>query len=294
MYIKIQNNSEYPELKELHFSNDNMTMTVIPNANMVISSLKYKNHEVLAQREGLKSYIEDKASFAFPFMAPWINRLSTTEYDFDGKHYSYSLNGMKVDENGYAMHGLLTASPSWEYSIEEAPSSMSVTGVFNYDSSVKGFAAFPFEHKIELTYTLTKSSLIVKTKITNKHDGRIPVAFGFHPHYSEAKRITVYGTEYRIPVNAKTIPVKPIEFNSKDTDKTADMCKMLDGWHVDLNTAAGNVKITTKGYPYMLIWSPDANYVAIEPMTSNIDFFNTDGTVIEKDAEYEATYTVSF
>jgi aldose 1-epimerase len=295
MPVKIQANTQYPHLQEVHVTNGNMSMIVVPSANMVVSSLTYKNVEVLEMRKGLKGYIENLSSFAFPFMAPWINRLTTTEYDFDGKHYSYSLDGIKVDENNYAMHGLLTANANWTYTVVENSSSVSVNGIFNYDNTVSGFEVFPFEHTIEVSYALNKNGMSVTTKITNKHDGKIPIAFGFHPHFVEATIKNVYGTDYKIPLNSKTIPVLPIDFNPNDSDTTAEMFKMIDRWHIDLRTAAGNMKITTKGYPYMLLWSPpDSNFIAVEPMTSNIDFFNTEGTVIDKDANYEAVYTLSF
>ena len=139
-------------------------------------------------------------------------------------------------------------------------------------------------------------NLIVETEVVNLTDGKMPVAFGFHPHFNNVTKIDIHGINYKIPVNSRTIPVKPSEFDAKDCDTTAHMYKMINNWHVTMMTMAGKVEMTTSGYPYMLHWTPpNSNYIAVEPMMSNIDLFNNDGaTVINKDETYTAIFKLSF
>lgn len=100
-------------LETLTLQNGNLQITVIPTANMVISSIKYKNVETIADREGLNAYIQELKSFGIPFLAPWANRLATNEYTIGNKTVTFDPAGMKLDENNYPLHGLLTANPNW-------------------------------------------------------------------------------------------------------------------------------------------------------------------------------------
>lgn len=295
MSIFVRATREYPDLHQVVLQAGAFQATVIPQANMVLSSFMRDGTEILGQRDGLRGYRENLASFAMPFMAPWINRLSTTEYDFDGQHVSYRLERMKVDENGYAMHGLLTAHDGWEWQTLEYGEAASVRGIYHYDERTEGFPSFPFRHHIELRYILSPSGLDVFTLVENLGDGRLPVAFGFHPHFNGCDNLDVDGVIRQIRLNAKTIPVDPTTVGPEDTDHTAWMCKMHKGWTVGMDTSAGRMHMVTDGYPFLLIWSPpNAGYRAVEPMMSNIDPFNTEVTSIGVGERYTASFTLSF
>lgn len=277
--ISIKPNSDYPELDEVTLIYGRMQAIIVPKSNMVIRSLTVDGREILGQRKGLVGYEENLSSFGFPLIAPWMGRLSSNEYVFEGKKYSFSNEGLKLDENGYPTHGLLTANKNWYYNTRETDNELIVEGKLVYDDAIPGYSAFPFNHELYVSYKLSDKGLEIITKVVNTSHMTVPVSFGWHPLFSGFKLEGMNGIEREINLNSKCLPVTD-EYamsNPEDFDPTAKMYKMRAGWNAELISVNDNLKliVSTDDYPYCLVWTPpSADYIAIEPMMSNIDPFN--------------------
>jgi aldose 1-epimerase len=288
MLVEKTNNVDFPNLVEYKITVRNLELCFLPEANMVIKSLKFNGSEILGQRGGVKDYINKLSSFGFPLVSPWMGRLHSTEYVFLGETYTMKSEDLKLDPNGLPIHGLLTASNRWKYDVLERAHSIEVLGKYNYDETTKGFSSFPFKHDILLKYEMSKNILTIETKIINVDDKSIPVAFGYHPLFKNARVEGLQGLGKEIFLNSSCLPV--IEFNPNDYDTTAQMFNMEESWIVDLKSNSYiDMRLEAKGFPYMLIWTPpNADFIAVEPMTSNIDPFLNGSTVINP-GEIKAT-----
>lgn len=290
--IMFRRNSEIDSIQEIVMSNGALEVTVIPDANMVISSFKKNGEEILGQRFGLDGYVNRGKSFGIPLLYPWANRVTENTYIVDDFKVSFSTEGMKVDENGYANHGLMTAIKGWNIETFTIGSELILEGKYSFNEETPNFDAYPFVHEVVVTYTLSEDELDIKTKVVNTSGRKIPIAFGWHPHFNaDIKNVHVFGEEYNIPLNAKVLPVEV--FNSEDTDASALMFKMEDGWGAIMDTVAGPMQMATQSYGYMLQWDPEGDsFIAVEPMTANIDPFKNDCITIGPDELYEANFSL--
>ena len=287
-------NSGVHNVEEIIMTNGSLQVTVVPEANMVISSFKKDGKEILGQRFGLEGYIEKGKAFGIPFLSPWANRVTETTYNVENYTVTFNTEGMKTDENGYANHGLMTAIKGWRISSFEIGDEIILEGYYKFDSQTPNFKSYPFKHDITITYILTKNSLEVITKINNSGDKTLPIAFGWHPHFNTTvEQIKTNGVSYNIPLSSKCLPLE--EFDSEDTDPTALMFKMNKSWSTEMITESGLLKMTTNNYPYMLQWNPpEYDFVAVEPMTANIDPFKNSPTLLKENEEYIATFKLIF
>lgn len=280
-------------LEEIIMTNGLLQVVVVPDANMVISSFKKNGKEILGQRFGLEGYVEQGKAFGIPFLSPWANRVTETTYRVEDYTVTFNTEGMKIDENGYANHGVMTAIKGWKISTFEIGEEIILEGYYNFDKQTPHFESYPFQHDIIVTYVLTKYSLEVTTRITNTGDSTLPIAFGWHPHFNTtAETIKKNGVAYNIPLNSNCIPVE--KFDPEETDSTALMFKMNDSWNVTMITDSGLLTLTTSNYPYMLQWNPpEYDFVAVEPMTANIDPFKHSPMLLKKNEEYVACFKMT-
>lgn len=280
MLIQKTNNMDFPNLIEYIINVGKLKLSFLPEANMIINSIKFQGKETLGQRGGIKDYINKLSNFGFPLISPWMGRLHDNEYVFEGKKYIMKNGDLKLDPNGLPIHGLLTASRDWKYNIAEIPHGVEVLASYNYDKKVKGFSSFPFKHSLSLKYIITKDSLTIITGLINNDDIIIPVAFGYHPLFKDAEIKTIEGIQSEIFLDSNCLPVK--EFNPNNYDSTAKMFNMQETWKARLRLGLSTeIEMKVEGFPYMLIWTPPySDFIAIEPMTSNIDPFLNGGTLL--------------
>ena len=53
---------------------DGLEATFVPSAGMVGCSLRHRGEELLGQRGGLRTYIEERSTMGIPLLHPWANR----------------------------------------------------------------------------------------------------------------------------------------------------------------------------------------------------------------------------
>jgi galactose mutarotase-like enzyme len=287
-----QQESNVAGYEEIILTNGKLSVTVVPQANMVISSFKKNGVELLGLKAGLQAYVENLKSFGIPFLAPWANRLKTSEYTVANEKIKFSFEGMKLDDNGYPMHGLMTAISGWDCTVIAEREELIVEGVFEYNSSVPHFESYPFPHTIFLTYKLSPTTLTVETRIHNNGVKPLPIAFGWHPHFiTTVDKVKVVGQVKNIPLDSKIFPVSVV--NPDDTDDVTMLYKMENEWQANMVTAEGEMILKSYNYSYMLKWFPHGEkFVAVEPMTANIDPFNNEPTLLTGGEDFTAVFSM--
>ena len=87
----------------------------VPGAGMIATSLSDGDTELLGQRRGLDAYVSAGKTMGIPLLYPWANRLSARTYDVDGVSVTLAPDayGVRPDNHGLPIHGLLAAYPGW-------------------------------------------------------------------------------------------------------------------------------------------------------------------------------------
>ena len=158
-----------------------LSAVYVPGAGMIATSLSDDGAELLGQRRGLEAYLTAGKTMGIPLLYPWANRLSAKTYEVDGDTVTLSPDayGVRVDNNGLPIHGLLAAYPGWR---AEQVSDQKLTAELDFGAHDELLASFPFPHRVELTVELADRTLTVSTTVTPTSDKPVPLAYGFHPY----------------------------------------------------------------------------------------------------------------
>jgi galactose mutarotase-like enzyme len=156
-----------------------------PGVGMVGCSLEHRGEELLGQRGGLARYAEAGSSMGIPLLHPWANRLAGRRYEAAGRAVELDpeRSPLRLDANGLPIHGLLTASPHWELTGEEADEAGArLRARLDFAAHEELTAGFPFPHALEVECALAGRTLSIETTLRATGDVAVPVSFGWHPY----------------------------------------------------------------------------------------------------------------
>ncbi len=244
--------------------------TVMPELGMVISSLTHRGEELLAQRGGPEAYATKGSSFAIPFLHPWANRLLGWEYTFDGQTVEIDRDSpaLHIDgDTGFAIHGVLGASPYWTVT---AADDRSLVAELDFAAVPEYMAVFPFPHRLRFSAELVVSALTVALTVVSTGESPVPIAFGFHPY------LTLPGSD-RSTWQLK-LPVADGSLDGPLGDRSFDRpFTRLNGHTFTVSDASRRLTVTfDQGYDVTQVFSPPgAQFICFEPMTAPVDALRT-------------------
>jgi aldose 1-epimerase len=165
----------------LHDPSSALSAVYVPGAGMIATSLSDGGTELLGQRRGLDAYVSAGKTMGIPLLYPWANRLSTRTYDVDGQTVALAPDayGVRPDNNGLPIHGLLAAYPGWR---TQQVSDNKLTAKLDFGAHEELLASFPFPHLVEVTVELSDRTLTVSTTVTATADKAVPLVYGYHPY----------------------------------------------------------------------------------------------------------------
>ncbi|BBY63437.1 aldose 1-epimerase [Mycolicibacterium helvum] len=264
-----------------------MTATYLPTAGMICTSLSDDGVELLGQRRGLSAYLSDAKTMGIPLLYPWANRLSANEYGVDGGAVTLTpgVGGVRTDEHGLPMHGVLAGNPSW---LVTDHSESRLTADLDFGAQPRLLASFPFPHVLTLDVTLADRALTVQTTVTPTTAVSVPLCYGFHPYLTipgvPRSEWTLETPRLRhLPVDGQGIPTGEVQewpaFSERLGDKIFD-----DGFDevpqgAMFAVAGGDRRIEVvydHGFPAAQIFAPGTDdVVAIEPMAAPTNALRT-------------------
>ena len=158
-----------------------LSATYVPGAGMIATSLSDGGTELLGQRRGLDAYVSAGKTMGIPLLYPWANRLSAKTYGVNGETVTLAPDayGVRTDNNGLPIHGLLAAYPGWR---TQQDSEQKLTAELDFGAHEELYASFPFPHRIELAIELADRTLRVRTTVTATTDKAVPLVYGYHPY----------------------------------------------------------------------------------------------------------------
>lgn len=254
----------------------------VPQAGMIGASLRHRGVELLGQRAGLRGYVDSGKTMGIPLLHPWANRLSGDEYPAgtDNVILPARAPGLRRDEHGLPIHGLLAASPDWRVAETDA---MRLTASLDFAARPERLALFPFAHTLTVTATLDPDALRIETRLEATGAIAVPIAFGWHPYLqlpgvARADWVLELPARRHLLTNETGIPtgqVRPVPARSgrlgddafdDGYDELAEPTLVLRG---------GGRRLAVRlmeGYPVTQVFAPpNQDLVALEPMTAPTD-----------------------
>ncbi|MGV0872378.1 aldose 1-epimerase [Mycolicibacterium sp. XJ879] len=260
-----------------------MTATFVPTAGMVGTSLADAGDEFLGQRRGLDAYVTSGKTMGIPFLYPWANRLSDNTYSVDDAVVTLTAGagGVRTDEHGAPIHGVLAAYPGW---LVTARSENSLTAVLDYGGKPRLLASFPFPHLLVHSVALDERKLTIETTVMATTSASVPLCFGYHPYLTipgvprEQWRLTTPAMR-RLPVDDRGIPTGGHQEWHGGTEPLGRV-EYDDGFDnvpdgAVFSLSGGDHRLDVRfeaGYPAAQIFAPGSDdVVCFEPMAAPTD-----------------------
>ena len=267
-----------------------------PEVGMVCASLTWEGEELLHPRKGLEAYRTTGSSMGIPLLHPWANRLGAERFLVDGVevHAEPGAPGVRTDEHGLPIHGLLAASDRWQVTRSEAAR---LTAELDFGAQADLLAVFPFAHVIEIDVELEAGALRYTTAI--RAERPLPVAFGYHPYL-----VAPDGWEAELPAMRH----RPVDERGIPTGETAEAPaevvltgertfddgydRVAEGAVFALTGGGRRVEVVFEsGFPAAQVFSPPgAGFICFEPMAAPTNAL-ADGSA-PLTADYRATWSL--
>ena len=156
--------------------------SLLPGLGLLGTSLRHRGEELLALPGGVEGYRDGHVT-GLPLLAPWANRLPGWRYRAAGVEVDLDGLDLHTDPGGLPIHGTLTAHRGWRLERLAADADRAVLEAdLDYGDWPQLLAAFPFPHRLTVTFALQGASLAVTTTLAATGDRPVPVAFGWHPY----------------------------------------------------------------------------------------------------------------
>ncbi len=154
-----------------------LSATFLPDLGMTGVSLRWRGREHLALPGGIAA-LRRGSTLGIPLLAPWANRLSRWQYEAAGVDVDLAGLPLHTDGHGLPIHGLLVGRPGWRIGRQSTGRGRaSLAATIDVDDP-----AFPFPHRIAVTFAARDAELHVTTIVTPTGRRSVPVAFGWHPY----------------------------------------------------------------------------------------------------------------
>jgi aldose 1-epimerase len=257
--------------------------TLRPDAAMLCASLRFLDDEYVAWPRTIEEFRAGRAT-AIPLLHPWANRLAGDTYDAAGTTVSLAGLTLPHDPNGLPIHGNLFAVP---FEVKQTNDTR-IVATLDYGSHPDKLRAFPFPHLLTVDVRLHPTrGLNIVTQVEPTSDRAVPISFGWHPfvqlpnapraewelrwpaceHVEVDERIIPTGA--RTPQPPQKEPVAARTFDDHyalGSDRT---------FRISAGSGKRRRTLTLQfdpSYPFaQLFVPPDRDFVAIEPMTAEID-----------------------
>lgn len=259
---------------------------MVPSAGMNLVSLEIQGTPFLHLPSPLQSFMGRPKTGGVPLLHPWANRLRGDTYALRGTTVDLATSeGLKRDEHGLPMHGLVLRRPDFEV-VPDGESS--VVGVLDWNPTTVGFDAFPFAHRLEVRWSVRLEKAGVRATCTTRvlaGPDPVPLGTGWHPYLAPGgvdgtgalevrsprlQRVALDGLGLPIRDDGALSIVEEVDFDGPLGETPYDDLYLTprDGWEVVVRRDGHRIRLVTDGqWPVVQIYAPvDAGYACVEPM----------------------------
>lgn len=221
-----------------------------------------------------------------PILFPVVGGLNGDRYRWRGRSYAL------------AKHGFARRSP---FEVVRAGAD---SAVFRLEANDATRAAYPFEFRLDVSFTVKGAALIITGEVSNRGDGEMPASFGFHPALrwplpgagARADHRLVFDRDEPAPIRrldgaglidpaARPTPVAGRRLALRDAlfEDDAIIFDRLDSDGLEYGTATRRLRVSWEDCSQLGVWTkPGAGFVCIEPWCGLADPQGFDGDLGEK------------
>lgn len=154
-----------------------ITIEIAPDLGSNLFRFRIGTHEIIHCAPELLKQRGFTGNFV---LWPFPNRMREKRYTYQGQ--AYSLEALERPE--VLIHGLVY-DRQWQYALPMVgPDAVSITTFVEMTPESPHYAAYPFESRLSLTYTLTHQGVRVAYLVENRGAQMLPYGFGLHPYFS--------------------------------------------------------------------------------------------------------------
>lgn len=158
-------------------SNESISLSIRPDVGNRIISIMYGTNELLyADTNIAKLYTEG----GIPILYPTPDRVKNGTFTFDGRTVvmKHPLTPYPVAQNGIVL------DDRWSYSAPEfVPGGVAFKAWYVVDSNNPRFSAFPWVHRLTVTYTLMNDRVLIAYEVKNSDSTRFGFGLGLKPYW---------------------------------------------------------------------------------------------------------------
>lgn len=252
-------------------------------------------HQILESDS--KHELQENPLFRGRLLFPFNDRIPDGKYSFQGNNYQLPIN---CSEDSSSIHGFLYDKEITILEQEEK----SATLFWRIERNK--LPGYPFDMSLKTDIKLHNGGVTLSFTIKNEGDIPAPYALGWHSYYKTDSSSTLHAEypyyfetdEYFLPIGDRLIS-SGSQFDF--TEGASFSKKLLD--HTFKAPANGisilknknySVKIEQKNFAYtQLFIPPDKRSIAIEPISSKPNSFNTEEVLIlQPEEEYHASVRI--
>lgn len=218
-----------------------------------------------------------------PNLFPIVGRLKNDKFRYEGKHYSMSQHGFTRNRTF------------------ELINNSDFKAVFRLKSDEITKKEYPFDFIFDVEYQLIDSELLVKYRIENRGEVKLPYSVGGHPGFAIEGKLTDYYLDFGRAFSTKQWLLEGPYYSGKTVDLTIDNKLQLDYSLVEKDAIVmrkppfnrvilghkdrgGVVAVSYDQLDAIGFWSKtDAPFFCIEPWWGWADRIDATGDLLEKE-----------
>jgi aldose 1-epimerase len=289
-----------------------LEVAFVPSAGMVGCSLRHRGEELLGQRGGLRTYIEEHSTMGIPLLHPWANRVALSRFPVAGRVVELDLDSPPpaLDANGLPIHGLLGAASGWSVEAHKGTDDGGVLFArFDFARHDELLEAFPFPHQVLFGASLRATELRIATTILASDEGPVPISFGYHtylrlPGVDRGEWEIEMPVRERLELDHRKLPTggrEPAEVeDGRLGSRTFDDAYSApeDGGPFVLSGGGRRIELRLRdGYRFAQVYAPgDDDVIAYEAMTAPTNALVAAGPelpLLEPGGRYKASFSIS-
>ncbi len=234
------------------------------------------------------------------WLLPFQNRIKDGKYHFEGNDYQLAVN--EKDRNN-ALHGFFQKIKPIDVSWDVQDEVVSVDVSHSYQGQFEGYP-FPFTTKFNYQI-FAEGKIEISFEVCNTGKVNMPFSIAFHPYFQlDGKRESwklLHGKLINFPLDERNLPIgnsKILESNLNTSKSDYDHCFRYaeEPYQIAIESDKYLLKMQHgENMPFLQVFTPPRNSIALEPLSSGVDAFNTKEnlTVIPPNEIFKGTVSVS-
>lgn len=279
-------------------------ITTISNSNLTVQ-IKHLGAELFSLKSDQnKEYIWEGNPFFWgkhsPILFPIVGTLKNNTYRING-------NQFHLNRHGFAREMEFNLIKKTEES-----------ATFSLNSTIETRKIYPFDFELQISYTLTNSTLNIDYKVINKNNFVMPFSIGAHPAFALAGNFEEYSLEFSqdellnyhlledglISNNTNELPLdnRRLGLHYQLFEKDALVFKTLKSKSITILKKSNPIlKVNFNDFPNLGIWTVvNAPFLCIEPwfgysdtLEEYDDFSKKEGIqLLEKNEIFKSNYNI--